>query len=780
MMMVLSLSLSGSIIIAVIYLCRPLYKQRLSKRWQYYIWLIVIARLLLPFSLEPNLVGNLFNEVSQANPVQITGEASLARPARRAARINGEIPYTPSATAGESAQHQQIGTLETTTAAPSPQTSIPGTILSNIWIIWLLVACVLLVRKITIYQGFVRFIKAGRKPVEDMGSLERFGRILEEAGIRKTVGLYTNNLISSPLLIGFFRPYIVLPTLNVSESSFRHTVLHELAHYSRGDMFYKWLVQFTLCVHWFNPLVYVMANEINKACEFSCDESVIKNLDQNAILSYGDTLLNAVNIGGIYKSSISSVTLSGDMNILKERLDMIKSFRRKSRLAIAVALFAALILSIGALASGVYANNPGSNTHEVIGEVYNSADTGASRHASTVIDISNTAGQNNVVSSGSFRAGDGQTLALRITSSIRGGTVDLFLFAPDGTEHRFTIGTTALTQREIPLSYGVWAYNAFGMFSGGSISIVGTINGSPVAPTPPVPPTPPTPPAPPSMQPPQDSTWSWPWDDESFMWPWEAEPWPWEDESFEWPWNDSSWDWNWDWSNNWDNYWPNHQNWNVSGLQGIGGMVSRSFEPGGFTGLNISLAADVTWRHAQDTSVTVVMQENFFEYLTLYVRNGSLVIRSQTQLAITGANRPRIYIYAPYINNLVFSGAVSTVNWGTVYSEHFTITASGAVDVILDLQVDVLDINGSGAVDFILTGNVNTANIFVSGAVDFHSFDLQIKDAVLSVSGAADVDISVFNTLYLNVSGAADVRYKGNPTITRKSVSRNSNVIHVQ
>ena len=56
-------------------------------------------------------------------------------------------------------------------------------------------------------------------------------------------------------------------------------------------MFYKWLVQFTICLHWFNPLVYLMGREVNNACEFSCDEAVIKNLDNDGIKAYGNTLL---------------------------------------------------------------------------------------------------------------------------------------------------------------------------------------------------------------------------------------------------------------------------------------------------------------------------------------------------------------------------------------------------------------------------------------------------------------------------------------------------------
>ena len=140
---------------------------------------------------------------------------------------------------------------------------------------WLVMALILFIRKITVYQDFVKYIRASCVEVADIDLLERFGKLVERKQINTTVELYTNNLISSPLLIGFFRPYIILPTVDLSPTDFDYTILHELVHFKRRDMFYKWLVQFTLCIHWFNPFVYLMSREIGKVCELSCDEAVM-------------------------------------------------------------------------------------------------------------------------------------------------------------------------------------------------------------------------------------------------------------------------------------------------------------------------------------------------------------------------------------------------------------------------------------------------------------------------------------------------------------------------
>ena len=77
--------------------------------------------------------------------------------------------------------------------------------------------------------------------VTDMELWERLGTLAERAGIKRAVGLYTNSLISSPLLIGFFHPCIMLPYEKMADSDFENTILHELMHYRRRAVSYTHL-----------------------------------------------------------------------------------------------------------------------------------------------------------------------------------------------------------------------------------------------------------------------------------------------------------------------------------------------------------------------------------------------------------------------------------------------------------------------------------------------------------------------------------------------------------
>lgn len=344
----LSLSCSASLLILMFLLCRPLFLSRLSKRWQYYIWLVVVARLFLPFAPEANLMGAIFQRIENGGIAQLEIVLSPGQDAPSAALFQDDTERTVQG----SSIREPFFISGKKSDAPGEQAKAAGGL--AIGLCWLMTALILLIRKITIYQSFVKYIKAGCVEVEDFGLLEYFGSLVEQSGVKTVVELSTNHLISSPLLIGFFRPCIVLPTDHLPELEFQYIILHELTHYKRKDMFYKWLVQFTICVHWFNPLVYQMGREVERFCELSCDEAVIQNLDAQERRAYGDTLLSAIGSGGSYKGAIASVTLGESKDKLEERLDAIRGFRKPSRFMISLTAALTIAVCFGATAAGAY------------------------------------------------------------------------------------------------------------------------------------------------------------------------------------------------------------------------------------------------------------------------------------------------------------------------------------------------------------------------------------------------------------------------------------------
>ncbi len=114
----------------------------------------------------------------------------------------------------------------------------------------------------------------------------------------------------------------------------------------RHDIFIKWLLIFAGAMHWFNPLVYYVRREMNKACELACDESVIKKFDMREMQQYGDTLI-AVAADSIRKMPLS-IAMFEDKKNLKERLGAIMKYKKHSKRIVVAAsvILAAVVCAI--------------------------------------------------------------------------------------------------------------------------------------------------------------------------------------------------------------------------------------------------------------------------------------------------------------------------------------------------------------------------------------------------------------------------------------------------
>ena len=344
MKILLSLSVSGALLLLLILGLKPLYKNKFSKRWQYYIWIVVALRFLLPFTPDTTIIGSLFEKF---DTTAITNEIPT----------NPNVPV-PADTGNSKAEPIQTNREITTAAMREPFNKYVC-----LFFIWSALALVLFVRKVTVYQGFIQYIKAGNKEVSDIKILNLLSDCEEKLKIKTRVELSCNPLIASPMLIGFFRPRIILPVGELEDKELSYIFVHELTHYKQRDMFYKWLIQIIVCVHWFNPFVYLLEKEVNKSCELSCDEKVLSVLDDKAKREYGDTLISFLKSSNLYKSSLASVTLTEGAEQLKERLGAIMKFRKKSKVVIAITAIFTVAVCVCFFVTGAYAA-PSANSKE--------------------------------------------------------------------------------------------------------------------------------------------------------------------------------------------------------------------------------------------------------------------------------------------------------------------------------------------------------------------------------------------------------------------------------
>ena len=346
MKILLSLSVSGTLLLLLILGLKPLYKSRFSKRWQYYIWIIVALRFLLPFTPDTTIVGSLFEKPGTTV-------------------ITNEIPTSPNVPAPANTDNSKTEPIQADRDIAAAMRE-PFNRYVCLFFIWSVFALVLFVRKITIYQGFIQYIKAGSTEVSDIKTLNLLSDCEEKLNIKTRVELSRNPLIASPIMIGFFRARIVLPACELDDKEWSYIFVHELIHYKQRDMFYKWLIQIVVCAHWFNPFVYLLEKEVNKSCELSCDEKVISILDDKARREYGDTLISFLQSNNLYKSSLASVTLTEGAEQLKERLGAIMKFKKKSKGIIAITAIFSVLVCVCFFVTGAYAASPATNNNLVL------------------------------------------------------------------------------------------------------------------------------------------------------------------------------------------------------------------------------------------------------------------------------------------------------------------------------------------------------------------------------------------------------------------------------
>ncbi|MCE3201095.1 M56 family metallopeptidase [Paenibacillus sonchi] len=351
---ILSLSLSGSILALIMLGIKPFVKKRLSQTWQYYIWLVVIFRFLLPFTPEVTLIGGLSAHFQ--NMAVMSAEMDEKKP------VEGNGANLADQSADPLPVTNQV--LQNTGTETSTKPTYWNDILNNLWVIWLAAALILLLRKVRSYRRFIRFVRLGTNKVADQALLNIYEEELEAARIRRKIPLYIHAQVVSPMLIGFFRPAIILPALELHDDELRQIIRHELTHYRRSDAIYKWLIQFMICIHWFNPLVYRIRKEIDRCCELSCDESVIHNLDFDSRIGYGDALIASLNTHGKRGNCEVSLPMGDNAKLIKERLEMLMNYKKKSRLSVCAAVLLSILFLCSFTFVGAYASSP-SETQKV-------------------------------------------------------------------------------------------------------------------------------------------------------------------------------------------------------------------------------------------------------------------------------------------------------------------------------------------------------------------------------------------------------------------------------
>ena len=356
---ILIMSLSGSILGLLLFALKPLARDRLPKSAQYYLWLVVLAALLVPVSMIVILPENAPLPVA---PVQSVVERIVIPAEAIVPQLQAQAPATA------------VDSIPPAETMPNQAASISFEMITIL--VYTLGVLAVLLYYIINYRIFIGLHRRRNRPAK----AEELALLSDLCGRRRAPRLYRNPLAATPMLIGVFTPAIILPDREYTDEQLRSVLLHELTHLRRKDVVVKWLSVLTNTVHWFNPIVWLVRREIDCACELSCDEAVIQSLDTDGRQSYGDTLIT-VAADCRTPRAVLSTTMCEEKKALKQRLDSIMKCRSKSKTIMAVSLALMIILSACGMVLGASSvNNPERPAEETTGNDQLLDDLGYSRN----------------------------------------------------------------------------------------------------------------------------------------------------------------------------------------------------------------------------------------------------------------------------------------------------------------------------------------------------------------------------------------------------------------
>lgn len=311
-MNLLQMSLSGAVLIAIIALIRTLFINRFPKGFFLSLWGIALVRLILPFSIPSAFsVYSLFG---------------------RNEKVQDVITEFPLATALPLLPFETMGFHDAAPVTNAGNNTFPWEIT---WFVgFMFFAVFFAICYITCLRNYKTSLPVSTNYTE---------KWLRVHPARREISIRRSDLISSPLTYGFIRPVILLPkTVDLdNREQLNYIFLHEYIHIRRFDPVAKLLMIITLCLHWFNPLVWIMYFLFNRDLELSCDEAVVRKSGTKSRAGYARTLVSMEE----QRSVPTLLFNSFSKNTIEERIIAIMK-PKKFTLFGGIAAFA-LILCIG-------------------------------------------------------------------------------------------------------------------------------------------------------------------------------------------------------------------------------------------------------------------------------------------------------------------------------------------------------------------------------------------------------------------------------------------------
>lgn len=333
--MILSLSFMGTVVAGIIILIKALFKNRFNAVWHYYIWFLLIIRLIIPYAPESSLsIFNLLSPASQRIGISQNVSRSIDTDILLSF-INEESAVNKDTIINNNSNIQNESIEKENGEKENSVLSKKNSIRFNYYmvsIIWLIGAIIMLLYTLIVNTGFL--LKINKQPqCKEENILRNFDECKSMMNVHIKIPVIYDRSLKTPSLFGLIRPKLLIPSEiinNLSEEEKRYVFLHELAHFKRKDILINWIMMLVQILHWFNPIVWYAFYKMHEDCEIACDAYVLSQLKPVEYKKYGETIINLINtISKPYWVS-TTIGMANNKSSIKRRIKMIAMFKKNS------------------------------------------------------------------------------------------------------------------------------------------------------------------------------------------------------------------------------------------------------------------------------------------------------------------------------------------------------------------------------------------------------------------------------------------------------------------
>jgi beta-lactamase regulating signal transducer with metallopeptidase domain len=277
----LTTTLGGASVILLLAVASRSTRARYGAKWRCWAWLLLCLRLAVPFPLLPQI------DRTEPSLIQLPAPSDTIIYQAPAAQPDSSADTAPAPTIPSPRPQITQPTVET----PSEPFTLSLTQL--VMLVWLAGVAVFVLWTLGQHLRFLAYLRRWSRPVAEANILDLFQQLCDQLHLRRPPQLRYCQGLNIPMLAGIFRPILLLPEETCSPEALRYSLLHELTHFRRKDIWLKALALWVNAVHWFNPAVWYMVRLVERDTELACDEAALLTLPSAEHAAYGRTILNA-------------------------------------------------------------------------------------------------------------------------------------------------------------------------------------------------------------------------------------------------------------------------------------------------------------------------------------------------------------------------------------------------------------------------------------------------------------------------------------------------------